>query len=157
MRDPSPRGSASAADGFAGQRIGASWVLDTNVIVSGILNPHGYPGKLVDAVFSGLLRLTLDDRILLEYRQVLSRPRFKIAPEQLAAIMTLFMRQDVVTPAPLGVKLPDPDDLPFLECAKFAIDGVLVTGNTKHYLRAARHGVMIVTPTQAWRRLVDIA
>ena len=133
-----------------------SWVLDTNVIVSGILNPHGYPGKLVDAVFSGLLRLTVDDRILVEYRQVLSRPRFKISPGQLDAVLALLMRQDVVTPASAGVNLPDPDDVPFLECAKFATDGVLVTGNPKHYPRAAHYGVMIVTPAHAWHRLVSL-
>ena len=132
-----------------------SWVLDTNVIVSGILTPHGHPGRLFDAVLQGTLRLTVDDRILIECREVLSRPRFAIAPERLEALIALFMRQDVIVPERLKVDLPDPDDLPFLEAARCATDGILVTGNSRHYPRARQHGVTLLTPAQAWNRLVE--
>lgn len=131
-----------------------SWVLDTNVLVSGILTPHGYPGRLVNSVLSGALRLTVDDRILIEYRQVLSRAKFGFPAEQVNAVMALLMRQDLVVPTPLPVDLPDLDDLPFLETAQFATDRVLVTGNTKHYPKNKRHGVEVLSPAQAWPKLV---
>ena len=51
-------------------------VVDTNVIVSGILNPHGPPGRVVDALLSGNNSALHDDRILSEYREVLLRPTF---------------------------------------------------------------------------------
>jgi uncharacterized protein len=133
-----------------------SWVLDTNVIVSGILNPHGYPGRLFDAVLNGSLRLTLDDRILVEYRQVLSRPRFAISSDELQAIIALLLRQDLVTPPPLTVNLPDMDDLPFLETACLATDNTLVTGNAGHYPRNKRMGVQILTPAEAWKKFIGI-
>ena len=50
-------------------------VLDTNVLVSGIINPHGPPGRIVDLLRAGELRLAVDDRILSEYTDVLRRPR----------------------------------------------------------------------------------
>ena len=46
------------------------WVLDTNVLVSGLLNPSGHPGRFLNAVPSGHLIMALDDRIHAEYSAV---------------------------------------------------------------------------------------
>ena len=51
-------------------------VLDTNVLVSGLLSPHRPPGEIVRLVSGGLVSLCLDARIVAEYRDVLARPRF---------------------------------------------------------------------------------
>ena len=56
-----------------------AWVLDTNVLVSGLINPHGHPGRLMDAVLGGHLELALDDRIYSEYAEVL---RFRTAARE---------------------------------------------------------------------------
>ena len=48
------------------------WVVDTNVLVSGLLSPFGPPGRIVDLLQAGGLRLAADDRIEAEYRDVLS-------------------------------------------------------------------------------------
>ena len=45
-------------------------VLDTNVLVSGLLNPYGPPGRIVQLAAAGELQLCLDARILAEYREV---------------------------------------------------------------------------------------
>ena len=55
-----------------------SWVLDTNVVVSGLLVAGGFPGRLLDAVMTARLRLSCDDRVEAEYREVLARPRLEI-------------------------------------------------------------------------------
>jgi predicted nucleic acid-binding protein len=39
------------------------WVLDTNVVVSGLLCAHGPPARLLDALVDARLRLAFDDRI----------------------------------------------------------------------------------------------
>ena len=131
-----------------------SWVLDTNVLVSGFLNPHGPPGRLVDAVLAGALRITFDDRIEREYRDVLARSRFAIPPSLRNAIFGALKEQDAVTPVSRwGHAMPDPDDLPFIEAAIHATDKVLVTGNAKHYPPAVRGGVRVLSPAQAWKRL----
>ncbi len=131
-----------------------SWVLDTNVLVSGLLNAHGFPGRLVDAVLAGALRITFDDRIEREYREVLSRPKFAISAALREAILLELKNQDAVFAAGGPARsLPDVDDLPFLEVAVFATDRVLVTGNVKHYPRSSREGTIVLSPAEAWKRL----
>jgi len=134
-----------------------SWVLDTNVVVSGLLSAHGSPGRLTDALLAGLLRLAFDDRIEAEYREVLARPKFCISAERRAAFLNELRNQDPVVAQPwTGSSPPDPDDLPFLEVALQATDRVLVTGNQKHFPRACRGGVQLLSPRQAWARLAGI-
>jgi len=53
-------------------------VLDTNVLVSGLLSEHGPPGLIVDLVFAGELVVVYDARLLAEYRDVFARPELKI-------------------------------------------------------------------------------
>lgn len=131
-----------------------SWVLDTNVLVSGLLNAHGPPGRLVDALLAGALRITFDDRIEREYREVLARPKFAIPAALRETILGELKNQDaVVAMSRPGKSLPDIDDLPFLEVALHATDRVLVTGNTKHYPRNSRGLVLVFSSAEAWRRL----
>jgi hypothetical protein len=60
-------------------------VLDTNVLVSGLLTPYGSSGKIVRMIFSGDLTLILDARILSEYRDVLVRPKFGFNKDDVAS------------------------------------------------------------------------
>ena len=53
---------------------------DTNVLVSGMINPMGAPGRIVDLMREGELELTVDDRILAEYTAVLKRRKFRAYP-----------------------------------------------------------------------------
>jgi putative PIN family toxin of toxin-antitoxin system len=125
-------------------------VLDTNVLVSGLLNPHGAPGRVLDAVLAGTHVLLLDDRVRAEYAEVLERPRFGFAPTDVAALLKGLesCAESLVAP-PLAVALPDPDDRPFLEVAVAGRADTLVTGNPRHY-PIGRTGLelRIVTPAQ---------
>lgn len=60
-------------------------VLDTNVLVSGLLQPFGLSGQIVSLVASGELVLCHDARILAEYREVLLREKFRFDPERIEA------------------------------------------------------------------------
>ena len=51
-------------------------VLDTNVLAAGLLSPFGPCGEIVRMVSSGELTLSFDARILMEYEEVLARPKF---------------------------------------------------------------------------------
>jgi putative PIN family toxin of toxin-antitoxin system len=126
-------------------------VFDTNVLVAGILNPHGPPGRLVDLVFAGDLTLLADDRIISEYDEVLRRSRFGFRSEDVAAVMAFIRRTAEVAPVPpLALTLPDPDDLPFLEVAVAGEAGLLITGNHAHFSpMAGSHGVRVVSPRDA--------
>lgn len=129
-------------------------VLDTNSLVPALLSPFGSPARVLDLVLSGDLQAAYDDRLLAEYREVLARPKFSFAPEEVAVVLAYLEADgERVTARPLACDLPDPDDLPFLEVAVQA-EAVLITGNTAHYPEALRVGARAVAPgdfVRAWR------
>jgi len=129
-------------------------VLDTNVLVSGIINPHGPPGRIVDLLRTGELRLAVDDRILSEYADVLRRPRLApyFAGQDIEHIIEyLYGNSERVIATIRFCGLPDENDAPFLEVAKTA-NLVLVTGNLKHYPAKKRNGVTVETPIEFMQR-----
>lgn len=124
-------------------------VLDTNVAVSALLTPHGAPARVLDLVLSGDHIVLLDDRIRAEYAEVLARPRFGFAPLDVATLLGyLFGWAESVVARPLDLKLPDPDDLPFLEVAVAGRADALVAGNPRHYLVPASVAVRVMSPAQ---------
>ncbi|CAN5587999.1 hypothetical protein BH24DEI1_BH24DEI1_17740 [soil metagenome] len=89
-----------------------------------------------------------DDRLLAEYRQVLSRPRFPFAPTEISALLDFIAAEgELVIAPPIAATLPgqswpDESDLPFLEVALAGRAEMLVTGNARHFL--PRHGELTV-------------
>ena len=85
-------------------------------------------------MLAGSVTLVVDDRILAEYREVLSRPHFRFDVRDVAALLArIDSGADHVRAAPLVQDLPDPDDLPFLEVAIAGAADALVTGNARRY------------------------
>jgi len=52
-------------------------VIDTNIWVSAILNPFGFPSKLLRSFAQGLFQPTISEPMFLELAEVLNRPRIK--------------------------------------------------------------------------------
>jgi putative PIN family toxin of toxin-antitoxin system len=123
-------------------------VIDTNVLVSGTLNSHGSPGRVVDAILTERVTVLYDDRIVDEYRDVLRRPAFGFNRADVDTLVEFIeITGESVESKPLHVVLPDPDDLPFLEVAAAGSADGLVTGNVKHFKpQRGRHDVPIWTP-----------
>lgn len=122
-------------------------VLDTNVLVAGLLSPYGPPGEIVRLVSSGEVTLCFDARILAEYSEVLARPRFEFDPDDVAALLDYVeFSGEIVAPRPIATLLPDPDDGPFLEVASACGADCLVTGNLAHFPPELRAGVRVVSP-----------
>lgn len=133
------------------------WVLDTNVLVSGLLSPFGPPGRLVDSLLNRRLRLALDDRIEIEYREVLARPKLGIERGRREAFLAILQFQDHVAALPWPHRAPpDHDDVAFLEVALQTTARTVVTGNLKHFPPGCRGGVTILPPRAAWERFVTL-
>lgn len=123
-------------------------VLDTNVLVAGLLTPFGPCGEIVRMVSSGELTLSLDARILTEYQEVLGRPKFKFDKDKVAALLDHIEHRGVtVASSPLPQPLPDIDDEPFLEVAIAARAICIVTGNQVHFPTELCQGVMVLSPS----------
>jgi len=124
-------------------------VLDTNVLVSGLLTPFGSSGEIVRMVSAGELILYMDARILLEYEEVLHRPKFKFDKDNISILLDfLKLYGQFVSSMPLKNRLPDPDDEPFLEVAIAGKVRSLVTGNIVHYPPLSREGIKIFSPSE---------
>jgi len=124
-------------------------VFDTNVVVAGFLSPSGPPGRIVDWLRAGSVVAVLDERIFAEYAEVLVRPAFGLRPadvdDVLAAIRSHAAWADVGPHS--MVKLPDPDDAAFAECA--LVERVpLVTGNLRHFPKRACQGLRVMAPAE---------
>ena len=124
-------------------------VIDTNVIVSGILRPFSPSGDVVRMIATGDIVLCLDGRLLAEYSEVLRRPRFMFDPELVSALLDLIERDGAfASSTPLAAELPDADDRPFIEVAIAADAQCLVTGNRKHFPAEACRGIRVMAPKQ---------
>jgi len=134
-------------------------VLDTNVVVSGLLNPHGKPGTILQMVVSRAVTICYDARIIDEYREVLLRPKFPISEAEVdATLEQIEAAGHLVTTTPLPQNLPDPDDEPFLEVALAGGAEYLVTGNIRHYPKDCCRGMKVVSPgefVEVYRKGLD--
>jgi len=123
-------------------------VLDTNVLVSALLNPRGRPAEVLRLVQGGALQVAYDARILDEYRRVLRRARFPFEPAEVEALLDFLAGEGLaVLATPAAAALPDATDLPFLEVAT-AAGATLVTGNRRHYPARAAGSVPVLTPAE---------
>lgn len=125
-------------------------VFDTNVVVSGFLSPLGPPGRIVEWLRNGRLQAVLDDRIATEYREVLLRPGFQLPAEEVELVLAAIAAKAFYIEAASGQllkNLPDPDDAPFLECARIA-RVPLVTGNLRHFPKLLTRDLTVVSPAQ---------
>jgi putative PIN family toxin of toxin-antitoxin system len=106
-----------------------SAVLDTNVLISGLLFPKSLPSTLLDAVVEPRFELILSEYILEEVEQVLSRiPGVSVTTRQ-AALRFLVEISQMVTPVEGSWKVRDPNDRPILGTAVAGKADYLVTGD----------------------------
>ena len=109
-------------------------VVDTNVIVSALINANGAPAKVLSLILSGRIKLLYDNRILFEYIEVLSRKEFGFSAETISDIMDFFKHEGEFTNAePLNIKFSDEADKKFYEVYKAGEAQYLITGNIKHF------------------------
>jgi putative PIN family toxin of toxin-antitoxin system len=90
-------------------------VVDTNVLVSAVLNSMGFPAHVLDACLAGQFTLVTSEPLLDELTEVLSRPRIVRrhgkSPQQVAALVASLRELAVVVSVTSAKPLcRDPDD-----------------------------------------------
>jgi putative PIN family toxin of toxin-antitoxin system len=108
-------------------------VIDTNVLVSGLLSPSGNCGTIIEMLIDGIVLAIYSDNMLAEYRDVLLREKFAFTRDEVydfLALITTFGKK--VTPVATAIPLPDENDRIFVDAQK-ASGAVIITGNTKHF------------------------
>ena len=128
-------------------------VIDTNVLISSLIttNFESPTISIIREITKGNIVPIYSDYLMTEYREVLSRSKFKIPDEILERVLKMFIENGLkFEPTDEFVIMPDPDDTPIflITMQTRELDSYLVTGNTKHYPAAD----YVVTP----RRMMDI-
>ena len=135
-------------------------VLDTNVLVSGIISAHGPPAKLIDAWLRHRFALLTSVHQLDEFQRVLGYPKIasRIDRRHAAALIDGLRRAVVIegvsAPGPPALT-PDVDDNLLLGLAIQGRATMLVTGDRAHLLGlGAVDGIPIVSPRAAMRIVI---
>ena len=124
-------------------------VCDTNVLVSGILF-GGHARRILTLASRGKLSNCISDDILHEAEDVLLRPKFRLTPQQVSAIITLFSDTfDLVYPTRHHkVVESDPDDDRILDAAVEAQAGIIVSGDSHLRSLGLWRGIRILSPAE---------
>jgi len=125
-------------------------VIDTNVLVSGMINSQSYPGKVLDFVRAGAIEMIVDDRILEEYVDVLQRDylRTYFSLADVHAVLGFIIHRAYHVACDVVVDtLPDAGDVCFLEVA-LTVDAPLITGNKRHFPLAKRRDADVLNPRE---------
>jgi len=109
-------------------------VIDTNVLVSGLLTRHSSASlHILSLIENELLSVCYDDRIWAEYVDVLGRAQFKFEQGRIRTLFhTIQFAGLSVIPFQLEQLSSDPDDQAFYEVASLCLCP-LVTGNKRHF------------------------
>ena len=105
-------------------------VIDTNVLVSGLLSPAGNEALIVLAIHQGFVRPCLSEPIIAEYAAVLARPKFAFPPEEIEAVLAMLQGTgEIFRPEESPVVSPDPADTKFQNvlhrASFFRLSGIL--------------------------------
>ena len=120
-------------------------VLDTNVLISGLINPNGMPAKIINLLINQKITLFYDNRILEEYEDVLHRDKFKFTDDIINPLLNFIKSEgQFVAADPLSTVFKDENDKMFLEVAESAHADYIITGNKNHFPKIN----CIVTPKE---------
>jgi putative PIN family toxin of toxin-antitoxin system len=132
-------------------------VLDTNILISALLQPQGLPARSFLTTIAGTTaQLCVSGDIYAEYEEVIRRPKFNRSEAVIEhALHAIRQNGFWVKPSEKVRACSDPNDDIFLECAQAARAQYLVTGNSKHFpMKWA--DAQVVTARQFLDALADI-
>lgn len=127
-------------------------VLDTNVIVSGLIASKGTPADLLTAWRKRRFDLVIGSVILQEIERVLRLPRitkaYRLAPQDISDLIELLTSRAILTPGRLTIPLTarDPEDDQILACAIEGHADYIVTGDQDLLTLERFQGIPIVPP-----------
>ncbi len=127
-------------------------VVDTNVIVSGLLKSNSEPAKVLNLIVQEKLILCSDSRIFDEYQKVLTSSKFNFPQNDVRNFLDYLKAISLmISPLPYRKEVIDIGDLPFIEVA-LTLKVPIITGNIRHYKNI--EGLELFTPVEFIRHFV---
>ncbi len=134
-------------------------VVDTNIIVSGLITTATPPAQILDAVQNKKVVLLVSDEVIVEYLRVLEYSRIrkykKITDEVIRNLTSLFVEETKRIEVLSTIKKSkDPDDDKFLSLAVEGKADFLITGDKADLLSLKKiEHIPIITARQAVEKL----
>jgi len=129
-------------------------VLDSNVIVSGMIAKKGIPAQLLEAWRRQEWHLVVSPHIVGEVQRVLSLPKisrtYGLTPQDIADLVWLLEHRAILVPGRLAIPrtVRDPQDDPILACAQEGEADYIVTGDLDLLSLERHREILIVTPAR---------
>jgi putative PIN family toxin of toxin-antitoxin system len=112
-------------------------VIDTNVFISALLKIESYPGIIIREVLNENIVLLINEDILNEYREVMSRPKFAFEKNMIDEFLEILEQYIIYVKATkTKIEFTDIKDKVFYEIYKsceLKEKVYLITGNLKHF------------------------
>ena len=125
-------------------------VLDTNVLLSALISPHGPPDAIYRAWRAARFELVTSAAQLDELRRASRYPKFKtvLQPHRVGTMVNNLQRAVVLDQLPAGIEADDPSDAFLLAMAIASEAEYLVTGDHRAGLlrRGSVGRTRIITP-----------
>ncbi len=125
-------------------------VVDTNVLISAGLTPHGTPRRIVEWVLEHGALLASKETLAEFATRFVQRPKFDryaSVGARVAFVSSIAASSEIVEVTTRVQACADPDDDKFLALAIDGRAGCVVTGNTKDFPETYR-GVPVLTPAR---------
>jgi hypothetical protein len=116
-------------------------VLDTNVLFSALISPHGCPHAIYRAWRSGRFELVTSKAQLDEIRRASRYPKFQsvLQPTRVGLMVNNLQRAIVLERLPVDVDVDDPDDAFLMAMAEAGDADYLITGDRRAGLLQRGH------------------
>jgi putative PIN family toxin of toxin-antitoxin system len=129
-------------------------VIDTNVLVSALLNVQSNPGVVLQSVFEGATIPLMNTEIITEYWTVLTREKFSFPVKLVDVVLRRFVECGLLVSVSLEghQDVVDPKDRCFYAVTlsgREAGDALLITGNVRHFPRKP----FVLSPAQFVEKL----
>ena len=109
-------------------------VLDTNVLVSALINREGLEAAVLGLALNQSVQLCVSYAIVAEYTRVLYKPQLKLNLQLVASVLSFCQTSSLmVIPASSVLACSHEPDNRFLECAEAVEADFLVTRNKWHF------------------------
>ena len=134
-------------------------ILDTNILVSGLISEHGAPAQLLNAWADKAFLLITSSMQIAELHAVTHRPTVRplITPSHTGRFINDLQRfATVLDRLPVVDRSPDPNDNFLLAMADAGTADYLVTGDKRDVLALKRHGHTQILTAKALLPLLGI-
>jgi putative PIN family toxin of toxin-antitoxin system len=128
-------------------------VIDTSVLVSGLIRPRGTTGEVLLDLRNGKFTILYSNETIMEIIDVLGRDKFRlkyhILPDDISALINLIrLRGEVVIPKQRVADCRDPKDDKFLDVALSGDADCLVSGDLDLLSMNPYRSIPIITPVE---------